>query len=281
MSIGIKKTFNLDMVPGGAPPVIHVSAGDVGRPFRANLLYSGETYDLEDVTSVKIRGTKPDKTVFEYDLTFDTEDSHVDFIIEEQMAIIAGPVLCEIRLFSGEDTIGSANFILDVETAVYDPEAASESYIPSFETAIEEALENVADDIADRATAAAINDVKQYADDAEAWATGSVDGTDVTSTADQYHNNAKYYSEQAGEKATAAAGSATAAAASAAEAMSGTPDGYAALVSTVNTLTSNNDNFAVQAFPKAQINDAVDLNEMYEGSGTSFTWRAWKSLAFA
>lgn len=121
MSIGIRKTFNLDMVPGGAPPIIHVSAGDVGRPFRANLLYNGETYDLEDVTSVKIRGTKPDNTVFEYDLTFDVDDSHVDFVIEEQMAIIAGQVLCEIRLFSGDDTIGSANFILDVEQNCFDP----------------------------------------------------------------------------------------------------------------------------------------------------------------
>lgn len=201
MSIGIRKTFNLDMVPGGAPPIIHLSAEDVGRPYRANLLYDGEGYDLEDVTSVVIRGTKPDNTVFEYDLTFDTEDSHVDFNIKEQMAIIAGQVLCEIRLFSGEDTIGSANFILDVETAVYDPEAASESYIPTYETAIQEALENVADDIADLATAAAINDVKQYSD--------------------------------------AASESATAAAESAAEAFSGTPDGYSTLVSTVNSLNSN------------------------------------------
>lgn len=154
MSIGIQKTFNLDMVPGGAPPIIHVSAGDVGRPFRAVLLYNGETYDLDAVTSVVVRGTKPDKTVFEYDLTFDDEDSHVDFVIEEQMAIVAGQVLCEIRLFSGEDTIGSANFIMDVETAVYDPEAASESYIPSVEAAIEEAVEAV-NEAADRAESAA------------------------------------------------------------------------------------------------------------------------------
>lgn len=140
MSIGIKKTFNLDMVPGGAPPVIHVSAGDVGRPFRANLLYSGEVYTLEYVTSVKIRGTKPDNTVFEYALTFDSEDSHVDFVIEEQMAIIAGQVLCEIRLLSGEDTIGSANFVLDVETAVYNPDALSESVVPGIEDLIEQTI---------------------------------------------------------------------------------------------------------------------------------------------
>lgn len=140
MSIGIQKTFNLDMVPGGAPPVIHVSAGDVGRPFRAVLLYNGETYDLEDVTSVKIRGTKPDKTVFEYALTFDDEDSHVDFVIEEQMAIIAGQVLCEIRLFSGDDTIGSANFVLDVEQNCFDPDASSESDITTISDYVAETV---------------------------------------------------------------------------------------------------------------------------------------------
>lgn len=140
MSIGIQKTFNLDMVPGGAPPVIHVSAGDVGRPFRAVLLYNGEVYTLEYVTSVKIRGTKPDNTVFEYALTFDDEDSHVDFVIEEQMAIIAGQVLCEIRLFSGDDTIGSANFVLDVEQNCFDPDASSESDIATISDYVAETV---------------------------------------------------------------------------------------------------------------------------------------------
>ena len=173
MALGLYTTFTLDMVPGGAPPIIHVSAGDVGRKYTVNLTYNGVPYDIQG-NVVKIRGTKPDRTVFEYPADdYEQDDSWVDFIIEEQMAIVPGQVICELREYLNDDQIGSANFVLDVETAVYDPEAASESYIPTVEAAIQEALENVADDIADLATAAAINDVKQYSDAASASATAA------------------------------------------------------------------------------------------------------------
>lgn len=51
--------------------------------------------------------------------------------------------------------------------------------------------------------------------DAEAWAKGTKDGTPVESTDPQYHNNAKYFSDEAASSATAASNSASAAAGSA------------------------------------------------------------------
>ena len=54
-----------------------------------------------------------------------------------------------------------------------------------------------------------------YSQQSEAWAVGTIDGAPVESTDPQYHNNSKYYSEQAAGSATAAAGSATSAAGSA------------------------------------------------------------------
>jgi hypothetical protein len=54
-----------------------------------------------------------------------------------------------------------------------------------------------------------------YSQQSEAWAVGTIDGAPVESTDPQYHNNSKYYSEQAAGSATSAAGSATAAAGSA------------------------------------------------------------------
>ena len=56
--------------------------------------------------------------------------------------------------------------------------------------------------------------------EAEAWAVGKKDGTDVQSTDSQYHNNSKYYSEQASSSATSASGSATASSNSAKESKS-------------------------------------------------------------
>lgn len=51
--------------------------------------------------------------------------------------------------------------------------------------------------------------------DAQAYGTGKRNGVNVTSGDTAYHNNAKYYMEQAQSQATAAATSATQAAASA------------------------------------------------------------------
>lgn len=145
MSIGIQKTFNLDMVPGGAPPIIHVSAGDVGRTFKANLLYNGEPYDIQG-NVVTIRGTKPDGTVFDYPVDdFDADDSWVDFSLTEQMAIVSGKVLCELREYLNDDQIGSANFILDVEQEAFDPDAASETEISTFSELYNDATEALAD----------------------------------------------------------------------------------------------------------------------------------------
>ena len=66
------------------------------------------------------------------------------------------------------------------------------------------------------------NNSKYYAqqagnesDEAEAWAKGTKDGTDVPTTDPAYHNNAKYFRDMAQQDANAAAGSATEAAGSA------------------------------------------------------------------
>ena len=145
MALGNITTFTLDMVPGGAPPILHASAGDVGRKFTANLLYNGEPYDIQG-NRVTIRGTKPDRTVFEYNVDdFDRDDSWVDFLLTEQMAIVSGKVLCELREYLNDDQIGSANFILDVEQEAFDPDAASETEISTFTALYNDATEALAD----------------------------------------------------------------------------------------------------------------------------------------
>ena len=57
-----------------------------------------------------------------------------------------------------------------------------------------------------------------YAQQSEAWAVGTIDGVPVESTEPQYHNNSKYYAEQATESASDASDSATEAAGSASDA---------------------------------------------------------------
>lgn len=79
-----------------------------------------------------------------------------------------------------------------------------------------------------------VDELKEHLDyrsDAEAWAVGQRLGEDVESTDPTYHNNSKYYSEQAADKASAASNSATAAADSATQA--------AATVADTNTRFDN------------------------------------------
>ena len=78
-----------------------------------------------------------------------------------------------------------------------------------------------------------------YAHDAEAWAKGTRSGSAVPSTDSTYHNNSKYYSEQANAKATAAANSATAAAGSATQAAATVADTNARFNNAVAAVTVN------------------------------------------
>ena len=54
-----------------------------------------------------------------------------------------------------------------------------------------------------------ILDARAAAKDSEAWAVGQIEGEDVGDTDPRYHNNSKYYAQQADSSATAAAGSAS------------------------------------------------------------------------
>lgn len=50
---------------------------------------------------------------------------------------------------------------------------------------------------------AAATSASADADNSEAWAVGQIDGTDVPSTDPRYHNNAKYWAEQAAQQSGA------------------------------------------------------------------------------
>ena len=60
------------------------------------------------------------------------------------------------------------------------------------------------DDDPDNTAKSIIDAAEEFAQESEAWAVGKIDGTDVPSTADQYQNNAKYYSDEASSSATLA-----------------------------------------------------------------------------
>lgn len=145
MALNKTMTFDLELKPGGIPPIVHASQGDIGRMFKANIYWDGSaaTSYISGAT-VNLRGRKPDKTVFDYTATL--AGSMVTFETTEQMTIISGPVECELVFSNDGDVIASANFVLIVEESPYDPNAISESEVAGLNAMIQAATpEAVAD----------------------------------------------------------------------------------------------------------------------------------------
>lgn len=139
----ITQTYKLNIIPkaerafrGMTPPTVNVSQYDKGLRTLVFDLYDGS----ERMTipagrqTAKIYGKKPDANVFEYYMTITEDRQSVSIVLQEQMAVIAGCVECEVRIIDGSSTVGSANFILAVEKApVGADEAYSESEIPEID----------------------------------------------------------------------------------------------------------------------------------------------------
>lgn len=221
------QTFELDLIPQGVPPVIHVSQYDRGQAWFIKVLENGVPYEIPSGCAVTIQGSKPDNTAFQYACTY--SGNIVAAVLMQQMCAVVGDVSCEVRITANDaaQIIGSLNFIIEVEEgSIADDTFVSETDISLIEQAIE---------LAERVPEI-IQECEQYVIDSgnnavqsEKWATGTANGTPVTSGDTTYHNNSKYYAEQAATSETNASNSATSAAADASrvETMANTSEKWA------------------------------------------------------
>ncbi len=138
----VTQEINLNLIPGGVPPVVNVSQYDKGSRVLEMHLYLGtEEYQIPDGTSVFIQGTKLDGNGFLYECEYDGNIVTAD--VTDQMTVLPGAVRCEVFLQEEtEKRIGSANFAIVVERAtLQDPEDhLSETEIPLIGTLAEAAL---------------------------------------------------------------------------------------------------------------------------------------------
>lgn len=212
----ITQTHDLNLIPGSVPPVVNVTQYDKTARTLVFNLWDGETsFSVPSGAAVTIRGTKPDGNGFEYTAT--ASGSTVSMDLQQQMATCAGSVRCEVRIASGTQIIGTADFILEVKpSALNESTPLSETELPLIEKAAEGAAKI-------EANLSASNTAASNAATSEANAKNS-------------ETNAAASANSAGKSATAAASSAAAAAVSEKNAMSATPDGYSKLASTFNAL---------------------------------------------
>lgn len=133
----ITQTHDLNLIPGSVPPVVNVTQYDKTARTLVFNLWDGETsFSVPSGAAVTIRGTKPDGNGFEYTAT--ASGSAVSMDLQQQMATCAGSVRCEVRIASGTQIIGTADFILAVKpSALNESTPLSETELPLIEQAAE------------------------------------------------------------------------------------------------------------------------------------------------
>lgn len=191
--MSVVQEFNLNIIPDSGPVVVHVDQYDHGEGRLVAHLYNGSTPYSPVGASAMIQGTKPDGNFYMY--SCDIDGNTVTANLEEIMTQVCGRVRTQFVITDSEDRTGTFVFELDVQSSALNGAGGSESIIEYIQEAIEETQEKALE--------------------SEAWAVGQRGGTDVPSTDPAYHNNSKYYSEQADTSATNAANSESAASGSA------------------------------------------------------------------
>lgn len=273
------QTFNLDLIPQGVPPIIHVSQYDKGQTWFIKVFENGVPFEIPEGCGVTVQGTKPDNTVFQYACVY--AGSIISATLMQQMTAVVGDVITEIRITQNNSAqiVGSLNFITRVEDGgISDSAVVSETDI----SLIEQALELV-----DRVPEI-VQECEQYVIDsgdnaeyAEKYAAGTINGVPVPNTDPAYQNNAKYYKEQADDDATTASNAASSAETNAenAEAWGVGERGGEPVESTDPTYENNAKYYAGEAHSEAV--DAAASELAASGSATAAADSATLSESYA
>ena len=182
------QTINLNLIPGGVMPVVHLSQfdQDVDGSLIFNIYNGPVPYDLTGCVA-HIQGHKPDGTVFDYQCT--VHETYVTAATEYQMTVVAGQYQGEMRISKDGSAVGTVNLVFSVEPSTMTDVDLSHTDIPTLVLEIEQAVVSTGENA---------ENAEDSAEDSEAWAVGQRNGEDVPSTDPTYHNNAKYWSDQTG-----------------------------------------------------------------------------------
>lgn len=201
---------NLSVIPSGVRPVVPCSQYDNQLAAVRFILYKGGVpFNIPSGAAVIINGYKPDNTGFSYAASA-TSGNTATFAVTQQMTAVSGDVLCELRVRTEGEIIGTLNFILRVEPApLTDDSVLSETDIPLIEQAVDIAA-NLAEyiqqtlDARDDAQAAALDAAASATDAANDAASAASDAASVQDLYDSI-DAAKTAANTAAANANAAA----------------------------------------------------------------------------
>lgn len=129
--------INLNVIPDGVMPVCHASQFDKNRTIRFNLKDNGSAYTLAGTETITCKVRKPDDTENTINVA-NTSSSYVDVTFGLGDTDLSGYAMCELKIVKGTQTIGSRNFLLNIEADAFDgsklEERSASGAIASFET---------------------------------------------------------------------------------------------------------------------------------------------------
>lgn len=109
------ESINLNLIPTGEMPVIHVSQFDNGRAFNVNLFKGSDEYTIPEGYTAELHCRKADRNIVTL-ATTNVSSNTLTFTTTTQLCACAGDNLCEVAIKDNEDyLVGSLNFILQVE----------------------------------------------------------------------------------------------------------------------------------------------------------------------
>lgn len=136
--------IKVDIIPGRAIPVCHASQFDDGRVIRVNLTnnYSSD-YVLDGTEEVTVNVRKVDGNLVVKQCDVVTGRSYIDVVTTEQMTACHGSNLADLTIKKSGTTIGTMNFILEVEKDPLEDGVVSASEIYNLEMQIREINEQI------------------------------------------------------------------------------------------------------------------------------------------
>jgi len=171
--------IRLDLVPKFVPSVCHVSQYDDGRVVRCYLSDDGADYFIVSGDEITLYVRKGDGHFVTAECSCTVGNNYVDFVTTEQMTAVSGDNEAELKIVNGDKTIGTANFIINVEKDPTDGSEASASEIANLQAMVEEALDDTnINDLGDvNITSPSDGEVLKYDEESGKWINGEGGGS--------------------------------------------------------------------------------------------------------
>ena len=180
--MAIQRKYRLNLRNYGNLPAIMLSQYDEGYDLVFEIYDGPDAAENLSAYTVKLCGTRRD--TLKYELTGTISNNVLSFPVDTTMSACDGKGVAEIEIIKTADDTKFATFNL--------PVFVEKAAVPN--DAVDADVER-AQGIAEQVQG--LIDGATYG--AEAWATGQKNGVDVETTDPTYHNNSKYYAEQAQE----------------------------------------------------------------------------------